>query len=79
MANKTLLQLSEEYSESIKTVDSQIEFLRKELAKARKAHRNILAGNITRKLTVLYRQRSELEEIEEYLRTYYDKEMRCAV
>lgn len=79
MKNKTLEQLADEYSESIKNINLQIDAFRAELQRAQKAHRNISAGAISRKLTVLYNQRNELEEIEEYLRTYYDKEMRCAV
>lgn len=79
MKNKTLEQLADEYSESIKNINLQIDAFRAELQRAQKAHRNISAGAISRKLTVLYNQRNELEEIEEYLRTYYNKEMRCAV
>ena len=79
MINKSLSQLADEYSENIENINVQIEACRTELQRAQEAHRNITAAAISRKLTVLYSQRNELAETEAYLRTYYDKEMRCAV
>ena len=79
MTNKTLSQLADEYSENIENINRQIEASRTELQLLQKAHRNIAAAAVSRKLTVLYSQRNELAETENYLRTYYDKELRCAV
>ena len=79
MTNKTLSQLADEYSENIENINRQIEACRTELQLLQKAHRNIAAAAVSRKLTVLYSQRNELAETENYLRTYYDKELRCAV
>ncbi len=79
MNQKSLLQLADEYSENISNINFQIEKLRAELFAAQRAHKNILVGSVTRKLTVLYNQRNELTEIERYLRTYYCEETRCAV
>ena len=79
MIKKSLAQLADEYSENIESINLQIEACRTELQRLQKAHRNIAAAALSRKLTVLYSQRNELAETENYLRTYYDKEMRCAV
>lgn len=79
MTTKTLSQLADEYCETVKNINEQIALCRAELDSAQKAHRNIAAASVMRRLTVLYNQRSELEEIAQYLKSYYSDEMRCAV
>ena len=80
MTEKSLDRLADEYSETIKTVDKQIEACRAEIRRARLSRRNFVLDNLNRKLSVLYEQRNELEQIQAHLQHYYDvDELRCAV
>ncbi len=80
MTEKSLDRLADEYSETIKTIDEQIEACRADIRRARLARRNFVLDNLNRKLSVLYDQRSELTQTQAHLRHYYDDdELRCAV
>ncbi len=80
MTEKSLDRLADEYSETIKMIDEQIELCRADIRRARLSHRNFALDNLNRKLSVLYDQRNELRETQAYLRHYYDDDkLRCAV
>ncbi len=80
MTEKSLDRLADEYSETIKMIDEQIETCRAEIRRARLSRRNFVLDNLNRKLSVLYDQRNELTQTQAYLRHYYDvEELRCAV
>ena len=71
MEENTLIDLADEYAQSIRNTDCQIAKLLDALAKAKKQRRNMLVSKLNSNLATLYRQRAELIEIETYLRRYY--------
>ena len=71
MEENTLIDLADEYAQSIRNTDCQIAKLLDALAKAKKQRRNMLISKLNSNLATLYRQRAELIEIETYLRRYY--------
>ncbi|MBQ2963061.1 MAG: hypothetical protein IJE14_00240 [Clostridia bacterium] len=79
MTEKSLDRLADEYSETIKVIDGQIDACRAEIRRARLSRRNFVLDNLNRKLSVLYDQRNELAQIQAHLSRYYDDELRCAV
>lgn len=80
MTEKSLDRLADEYSETIKIIDEQIETCRADIRRARLNRRNFVLDNLNRKLSVLYDQRNELMQIQAHLHHYYDDdELRCAV
>ena len=79
MTEKSLDRLADEYSETIKVIDGQIDDCRAEIRRARLSRRNFVLDNLNRKLSVLYDQRNELAQIQAHLSRYYDDELRCAV
>lgn len=80
MTEKSLDRLADEYSETIRLIDEQIETCRADIRRARLSRRNFALDNLNRKLSVLYDQRNELTETQAHLRHYYDgDELRCAV
>lgn len=80
MTTKSLERLADEYSETIKIIDEQIETCRADIRRARLNRRNFALDNLNRKLSVLYEQRNELCQTMSHLRHYYDDdELRCAV
>lgn len=79
MTEKSLDWLADEYSETIKVIDGQIDACRAEIRRARLSRRNFVLDNLNRKLSVLYDQRNELAQIQAHLSRYYDDEPRCAV
>lgn len=80
MTEKSLDRLADEYSETIKIIDGQIEACRAEIRRARLNRRNFVLDNLNRKLSVLYDQRNELAQTQSHLRHYYDDdELRFAV
>lgn len=79
MTEKSLDRLADEYSETIKVIDGQIDACRAEIHRARLSRRNFVLDNLNRKLSVLYDQRNELAQIQAHLSRYYDDELRCAV
>ena len=79
MTEKSLDRLADEYSETIKIIDEQIESCRADIRRAKLNRRNFVLDNLNRKLSVLYDQRNELTEIRAHLHHYYDDELRCAV
>ncbi len=78
MTDKTLYELSEEYSRCCQNTKAQIEDYRQQLRAARRNGQNFTVTDLTRKLTVLYDQLDELECTRNYLRNYYRKEIRYA-
>ncbi|MBQ2813162.1 MAG: hypothetical protein IKK49_08865 [Clostridia bacterium] len=80
MTEKSLDRLADEYSETIKIIDEQIEACRADIRRAKLGRRNFILDNLNRKLSVLYDQRNELAQTQAHLRHYYDsEELRYAV
>ena len=73
MEQNNLATLADEYLMSIRLTDEQIAQVRSSLEKAKKQRRNMLISKLNANLAVLYRQRNELIEIENHLRTYYSE------
>lgn len=78
MTTKSLSELAVDYAHALKLVDEQIDDCRLLIDRAKKARKNLTVFNLSRKLSLLYDQRSELKETFNYLSTYYDKQQRCA-
>lgn len=63
--------MKDEYTDSIRQIESTIAECRVALKKAKEGHRNSLISKLNSNIAALYRQRSELLEIRNRLEKYY--------
>ncbi len=72
MEEKNLNQLADEYARCIENTNIKIAEVLEALSSAHKQRRYMLVSKLNSNLATLYRQRTELIEIEKYLRSYYE-------
>lgn len=71
MEEKNLIRLADEYAHCIEIININISEVLDALSAARKQRRYALVSKLNSNLATLYRQRTELSEIEKHLRNYY--------